>query len=400
MKTSAAQIRAWTGPAVLSFGFRPFFLLAAIWAAVAMVLWIGMLSGGVQLPTAFDPVSWHAHAFIFGYLVAVVAGFLLTAVPNWTGRLPVVGWRLAFLAGLWVAGRLAVTFSQYLPPIVVFLIDLSCMTSLAIMLAREIIAGRNWKNLIVLALVVFLIIGGAIFHWEAARGGTPSQGIGLRIGLAAGIMMISVIGGRIVPSFTRNWLVKRSDPSRPIPPMQRFDKSVLLLSLAGLSLWVARPLDALTAFALIFVGLAQFARLSRWSGHRTTSEPLVWVLHLAYAFVPLGALALGASILRPDLVAPGSAQHLWMAGAIGMMTLAVMTRATLGHTGRALTAGGATTGVYLALFGAVFARVAAGIWSVSAFELYSISAALWCLAFIGFALVYGPLLMTPKNKVS
>lgn len=396
MNTSTQQIRAWTGPALFSFGFRPFFLFGAVWAWVAMAIWVGMLAGAVQVPTAFDPVSWHAHAFIFGYLCAVVTGFLLTAVPNWTGRLPIVGWPLCTLAGLWVIGRLGVAFSSYMPWGVAMALDLSCLIALALMITREIVAGRNWRNLIVLAMLLVLIFGGVLFHVDAAQGGAPAQGIGLRVALAAGIMMISVIGGRIIPSFTRNWLAKTDDPTRPAPPMQKFDKFVLLVTLIGLALWVSQPEADTTAVALIGVGVAQLARLLRWAGHRTLSEPLVWVLHLAYAFVPLGAFGLACSILRPDLIAPGVAQHLWMAGAIGLMTLAVMTRATLGHTGQALTAGPATTGIYVAMLGSVLVRVAAGIWPDLASGFYTASAALWCLAFLGFTLVYGPSLMTRK----
>ncbi|HWL58539.1 MAG TPA: NnrS family protein [Paracoccus sp. (in: a-proteobacteria)] len=149
MTTTAARMRAWTGPALLTYGFRPFFLGASLWAAGAMVLWILMLSGAVELPTRFDPVTWHAHEFLFGYLGAVVAGFLLTAVPNWTGRLPVVGWPLACLCLLWLIGRAAVAVSMHLPVWLVALADLSLSLALIGFLTREIVSGRNWRNLIV-----------------------------------------------------------------------------------------------------------------------------------------------------------------------------------------------------------------------------------------------------------
>ena len=209
MTSTTDRMRAWTGPAILAYGFRPFFLGAAVWAALAMMLWLPMLSGGPGLPTAFDPVSWHAHAFLFGYLGAVVAGFLLTAVPNWTGRLPIVGWPLGGLAVLWLAGRAAVAVSGGLPASMVAAVDLAFPLVLASVIGREIVAGRNWRNLIVLALLAVFIAGNALFHWEAARGDLAAQGYGLRLGLGAGVMMIAVIGGRVVPSFTRNWLVKR-----------------------------------------------------------------------------------------------------------------------------------------------------------------------------------------------
>lgn len=145
-----------SGHAVLSSGFRPFFLLGAIWAALAMGLWVPMLAGELALPTAFDPVSWHAHEFLFGYLAAIIAGFLLTAVASWTGRPPLTGWLLASLAALWLAGRTGIMFSQSLPPVVVALVDLAMMGAPAVLLAREIVAGGNWRNLpVVVLLVVF-----------------------------------------------------------------------------------------------------------------------------------------------------------------------------------------------------------------------------------------------------
>lgn len=124
MTTTAEQMRAWRGPALLSYGFRPFFLGAGLWAALSMALWVGMLTGRLALPTAFDPASWHAHEFLFGYLGAVIAGFLLTAVPNWTGRLPIVGWSLGRLFALWLAGRGTVMVSLHLPPWAVAVADL------------------------------------------------------------------------------------------------------------------------------------------------------------------------------------------------------------------------------------------------------------------------------------
>ncbi|HSG55968.1 MAG TPA: NnrS family protein, partial [Paracoccaceae bacterium] len=339
MSTTAEQVRAWKGPAVLSFGFRPFFLGGAVWAAVAMALWVPMLSGHLVLPTAFDPVSWHAHEFLFGYLGAIVAGFLMTAVPNWTGRMPVVGWPLAGLFGLWLAGRIAVAFAVYLPVLAVAAADLAMAVVLAAFIAREIAAGRNWRNLPVLAALAALIIGNGIFHWEAASGAYAAQGYGLRLGLAAALMMIALVGGRIVPSFTRNWLVKRGGSALPAPPMQRFDKLALAVLLVALLLWIVRPQAETTGVALMLAGLLHLVRLMRWRGGRTVREPLVWVLHAGYLFLPLGTLGLGADLILPGAVGMAAAQHLWMAGAIGVMTMAVMTRASLGHTGRPLTAG-------------------------------------------------------------
>lgn len=391
-QTSAEQIRAWQGPALFSFGFRPFFLFGAAWVVLAMMLWLAALSGVAHLPTRFDPVSWHAHEFLFGYLGAVLAGFLLTAVPNWTGRLPMVGWPLAALFALWGAGRVAVLVSASLPPGVAAAVDLSFPLVLGLLILREIVAGKNWRNLIVLALLGVFTLANGLFHIEAMTRDYAAEGNGLRLGLATGVMMIAVIGGRIIPSFTRNWLARTDNPARPAPPMQRFDKIVLLISLPILVLWVMQPFSTYTGWALIVLGLLHLARMARWQGQQTGAEPLVWVLHLAYAFVPLGALGLGVALVTGGAHL-AAAQHIWMTGAIGGMTLAVMTRATLGHTGQALTADKATVAIYLCLFAAVAARLAAA----AAPGLSHVAGLLWLAAFGGFVLAYGPSLLRPKK---
>ena len=393
MSTTAERMRAWRGPAILSFGFRPFFLGAAIWAAVAMALWIPALTGALDLPTRFDAASWHAHEFLFGYLSAVIAGFLLTAVPNWTGQLPIVGWPLGGLFVLWVGGRAGVLLSDGLPSLAVALVDLAMPVALTGFLAREIIVGKNWRNLIVLTMLGIFTISNAIFHWEAARGDYAAQGYGLRAGLGAALMMIAVIGGRIVPSFTRNWLARQGPGRLPVPPMQRFDKIALLALLAALFAWIAAPEAQALAPLLLAAGALHLVRLARWAGDRTLAEPLLWILHLGYLFLPLGAIALGVSILVPGVFGGASAQHLWMAGAVGLMTLAVMTRATLGHTGHELKAGRGTLTLYLGQLAAILARLAAGLWPDQAPLLHILSGLAWIAAFGGFAMLYGPAMM-------
>ncbi len=391
---TAERMRQWHGPALLTYGFRPFFLGGAVWAAVAMALWILMLTGALSLDAPFDPISWHAHEFLFGTLGAIIAGFLLTAVPNWTGRLPVTGWPLGALALLWLAGRLVTTLPSGLPWGAVAAIDAGFTLVLGVMILREIVSGCNWRNLPILILLAVFALANFLFHLDAAAGRFAAHGVGLRLGLAAAIMMIGMIGGRVVPSFTRNWLVARGDAARPAPPMQRFDKATLVVTVLVLILWVARPEGAATGAALLLMGVLHLIRLGRWSGWRTGAEILVTVLHVGYLFVPLGALALGAAALAPEALAPAAAQHLWMAGAIGLMTLAVMTRATLGHTGRALHAGKGTVAIYALLILAVIARLAEV--GAPALPLLEVAALCWIGAFGGFALLYGPMLLKPK----
>ena len=381
----------------LSWGFRPFFLSAALWALLGMALWVPMLRGLFSLPSAFDPVSWHAHEALFGYLGAVLAGFLLTAVPNWTDRRPLAGWPLLGLLALWVLGRFAIAVSEYLAPWAVAAIDVSCLVVLGFYVLREIVIGRNWRNLVVIALIGVLVAGNALFHWEAAEGVYAASGYGLRTGLAAAVVMISLIGGRIVPAFTRNWLAARGSEALPAE-FGRLDKLSLAFTLVALVVWVAFPEDLATGYLLLAAGVAQAGRLARWRGADTASEPLVWILHLGYAFVPLGMLAMGAIVLWPDWLPPASAQHLWTAGAIGTMTLAVMTRATLGHTGRELTAGAGTAAVYLSVVASVLARLAGGAIPDWSMPLWTLSAVLWCCGYAGFVLLYGRLLIGPRAR--
>ncbi|WP_298837785.1 NnrS family protein [uncultured Roseobacter sp.] len=392
-QSSAEQMRSWKGPAVFSFGFRPFFLSAAIWVVVAMILWLAVLTGGLDLPTRFAHGSWHAHEFLFGYLGAVLAGFLLTAVPNWTGRLPIVGWPLAGLFALWCAGRATILCSQLLPPFLAPATDLAFPIVLGGLILREIIAGKNWRNLTVLALLAVFALANALFHYEALVGEYAAQGYGLRLGLATAVMMIAVIGGRIIPSFTRNWLVSKNHTARPAPPMQRFDKLTIVLSPPVLAIWTFRPFTIMTGYCLLVFGALHLIRLIRWQGHHALSEPLVFVLHASYGFIPLGAFALGLDQILGGQGTAG-AQHLWMAGAIGAMTLSVMVRATLGHSGHELKADKATVAVFLCIFAAGLTRFLTPLH----LHLSMLSGVFWILAFGGFALSYGAMLLRPKAE--
>jgi uncharacterized protein involved in response to NO len=393
MTSSAALIRNFRGPALLSYGFRPFFVLGAVWAAAAMALWPAMLAGSLTLPTAFDPVRWHAHELIYGYVPAIVAGFLLTAVPNWTGRLPVVGTRLFALFALWVAGRAAVMFSAFIGSAIAAAVDLLFLAALGATVAREIIAGRSTRNMKVLAVLAVLLAGNAVSHAELIL--SLHSAHGLRVGLAAILMLIMLIGGRIIPSFTRNWLV-RQGPGRLPRAFDRFDVLTLILAGAALGLWIATSDSALTAAAAFAAAAAQFWRMARWAGERTRSERLVLILHAGYAFVPLGFALLGLSILRPDIVLASAATHAWTAGAIGTMTLAVMTRASLGHTGRPLTATRPIQAIYAAVILAAAARIAAGF-GVARDPMLHLAAAAWVFAFAGFAAVFAPLLAARRK---
>ena len=383
-----ARRRDYSGPALFSYGFRPFFLGAALWSALAILLWVPRFLGEIELPLAMNALDWHAHEMLYGYVAAAMAGFLLTAIPNWTGRLPVCGLPLAGLASLWLAGRIALLASARIGEVAAAVIDVSFLLVLLAVALREIVAGRNWRNLRVLAVLGVLVVGNITWHIELMRVG--AGGYGMRIAIAAVVGMIVLIGGRIVPSFTRNWLV-RNNPGRLPHPFDRLDAAAIAAAGIALALWVALDEAPLTGAALIAAGVLHVARLGRWAGDRTLADRLVLVLHVAYAFVPVGFLLLGAALLWPQALPVSAGIHAWTAGGAGLMTLAVMTRASLGHTGRPLVASPATQAIYLGVLAAALLRIVAALsgW----IGLLHLAGLIWIVAFAGFALVYGPLLV-------
>lgn len=381
------------GPLLFAEGFRPFFLGGGAYAALALPIWLLSYADLLALPLALPPWLWHAHEMLFGYLAAVLAGFLLTAIPNWTGRLPISGPALIGLFLLWLAGRLAMTLGSGLGPIAAGL-DILFLLVLAGVVWREVLAVKGLRNLPVCLLVTCLAAANIGFHFVAWTGDPAPF---LRGAAAVAALLISLIGGRVVPSFTRNWLAKRGATRLPAA-FGSFDKATLGLTAAALLLWVLQLFDPVTGALLIAAGVAQLFRLLRWQGGQTFAEPLVLVLHLAYGWLPLAFLLLGLAALGSDGLAAGAGLHALTAGAIGLMTLAIMTRATLGHTGRELTADKATVMIYgLVLAGALLRALAA--WLPLDYGLaIALSGSLWSAGFLGFLLVYGPLLIGPRRR--
>lgn len=388
---AASRPRNYQGWPLLSAGFRPFFLLGSIHAGLAMLVWLPVFYGELTLVSAFAPRDWHVHEMLYGYLPAVITGFLFTAIPNWTGRLPLQGTPLLVLVIVWIAGRLAVTFSAETGWLAAMLIDTSFLLLVAAAAAREIMAGRNWRNLNVVLLVLVLLAGNVAFHLEAHINGTADAGI--RIGIAVVVLLISLIGGRIIPSFTRNWLV-RENPGRLPAPFGRFDMTVVAISALTLLCWAIDVDSRLTAAALALTGLLHLARLARWAGDRTWRERLLLILHVGYAFVPLGFLLSAASSF--GVVQAGAGIHAWMAGAAGVMTLAVMSRASLGHTGQRLTASVATQAIYAAIIVAALARICAALDPAHYGPLLHLAAFAWTAAFLGFSIAFGRLLTSQR----
>ena len=381
-------------PAILSYGFRPFFLLGALNAGIAILFWLPLFYGLLDTASLFAPVDWHIHEMLFGYIAAVVTGFLLTAIPNWTGRLPVQGMPLLVLVLLWLAGRFAVFFSSLIGWIAAAATDSAFLFAVAMAAAVEIVAGRNWRNLKVLAPVSVLFVANLLFHLEAHFNGLSD--ISRRLGIGAVVLLIMIIGGRIIPSFTRNWLVRRNPGRLPVP-VGRYDTVVIAISAISLIAWTAFPNGVITGAALLTSALLNAVRLARWAGDRTLRDPLVLMLHLAYVFLPVGLLFAGLAAILPS-VPPAAGLHAFGVGAIGCMTLAVMMRATLGHTGRELRAGVDGCSVFAAVLLAGVLRVCAVFHPAQEILLY-LSAAAWSAGFLGYVALFGGMLLRSKVRV-
>ncbi len=389
------RLKTYAGPAILSYGFRPFFFLGGLYAGLAILLWLPMVFGRLRLLTAFDPVDWHIHEMLFGFLPAVVTGFLLTAVPNWTGRLPVQGRPLGVLVALWVVGRIAVLFSALIGPVAAGVLDCLFLLAVAGVTANEILAGKNWRNLKVLIPLTILLFANVLFHAEAFFSGTSDYA--RRLAVAAAIMLIILIGGRIIPSFTRNWLA-REKPGRLPAAFSKFDAATIVFSIAAFSAWVAAPVAHAAGVLMLGAGILHLIRLARWAGDRSWREPLVLVLHLSYLFLPAGFILAGLAVLSPSAVSPAAGLHAFGAGAIGTMTLAVMMRASLGHTGHALVMSRLSQAVYACAAAAALTRITA-TFDVGDFEtLVVLSGLLWTIAFIGFATTFAPKLLRPSGR--
>jgi uncharacterized protein involved in response to NO len=386
------RFRSHGGSALLSNGFRPFFLLGSIYAGLTVLLWLPMFYAEMAIPTAFVPRDWHVHEMLFGYFAAVITGFLLTAIPNWTGREPIQGTWLLLLVAVWAGGRLAVAFSAFIGWLSTATVDVAFLILIAAAAAREMLAARNWNNLKICIILVVLTAANVAFHVEAHVWGTADYSI--RLGLAAVIMLMMTIGGRIVPTFTRNWLARESPGRLPVP-FGRFDVVTLVLSGVGLVLWIGLPTARTTAAALLAAGILQAVRLARWAGDRTLHDRLVLLLHLAYAFVPIGFVLTGIAAL--DLIPASAGIHAWTAGAIGTMTLAVMTRASLGHTGHPLLASIMTQLIYLAVLAAALTRICAAMAPQCSNVLLPLSGLLWAAAFLGFGASYAPILLRRRR---
>lgn len=383
-----------------SYGFRPFFLAAGLYAVAGMaawLAWIGLHAANASVPAmsaGFPPFQWHAHEMLYGYTAAAVAGFLLTAVPSWTGRHPVTGAPLAALFGAWLLGRAAIWLSAFLDPIVVAVADVSFLVFLFILVLKSLIGGQR-RHFIFLGVLGVLVAGNVMAHLERLNVTVGTLAPGHLLALDAVILMIATIGGRVGPAFTRNVLHRRGETDS-IPPRPWLDRASVMSVLAVLAADLVQPggfaVGLLAALAAVVNGL----RLAGWRGLSVLDQPILWIIHVGYGWLVVG-LATKAAALLTGIMAEATALHVLTVGAVGSMTLGIMTRAGLGHTGRPLKVLPAITAAYLMISLAAVVRVLGPIWLPEFYNVVLLTAgAAWCVAFGVFSWVYWPVLTRPR----
>ncbi len=385
------RLRDYAGPTVLSYGFRLFYLIGALFAGLSVLVWLPMIGGGMGVVGAFSAHDWHIHELLYGFLPAIIAGYLLTAVPNWTGHFPVQGGPVVVLAMTWAAGRAAILLSEFLGASTVAVIDCAFLVLMIAVVLREIIASRSFRNTAIVAALALLLSGNIVFHVEVRNFGASD--LGWRLGIATILGLIMMIGGRIIPSFTRNMLARRP-PGRLPSPVGPFDHACAATGMAALILWTFVPYGEFVFIVLLIAGGLHAMRLARWAGYRTSRDPLVFILHLAYIFIPVGFVLSAFAAL--GAFAPSAGVHAWTAGAAGTMVLAVMTRTSLGLTGRPRIAGRGTQLVYVLVVAGALLRVAAGLYPDMPGGVLHAAGASWAAAYLCFFVFYWPVLTGPR----
>lgn len=387
---------------LFSFGFRPFFLAAGLYAVLAMAAWLAWIAlrAATAMPafmTIAEPLHlWHAHEMVFGYGAAAAGGFLLTAVPSWTGTSALNGWRLGSIFGLWLLGRVAMWFTAGLPPLVPAVLDIAFLPVLGILLARKLAVRPKKQNFVFLGLVAMLIASNVIFHLGRLNILKDGMSDGTLLGLGSLVVMITVIGGRVVPGFTRNVLVRRGIEDRLPRSFGFLDRGAIISVLLFFLLqWLDAPGLLVGAVALIGA-IVNGARLYLWRGLSAANDPILLVLHVGYGWIAAG-LALAAAALLFNAISDVAALHAFSIGAVGTMTLAIMSRAALGHTGRALVAPRPVVLSYILISLAALLRVfGPGLAPGSYEEIMIASGLMWIAAFALYSIVFAPILLGPR----
>jgi uncharacterized protein involved in response to NO len=368
-------------------GFRPFYLGAAAWAMVAVPYWIAGLLGWVALPSTMPPLLWHAHEMLYGFAVAVIVGFLLTAGKAWTGLATPRGTTLAAMAGLWLAARLAAVGSPYA---VYAVLDLALLPWVGFVLIRVLLKAGSRRNLPLGAILLLLATANVAFH-AAALGWLDIDPLrALHAGLALIVMIECVIAGRVIPAFTMSAL-----PGRQLKVPDWLERTTLAATAVSLAAWVLLPAHPVTAAGLALAALLHAARWCHWQPLRTRARPILWVLHVAYAWVPVGLALLAWA--QVGGVAASAGIHALAVGATAGLIIGMVTRTARGHTGRALKVSRLEVAAYVLVAAAAIARVLLPLLAPAhTANWLVVAAAAWASAFALYLWVFTPWLVSSR----
>ena len=379
---------------IFANGFRPQFLLAGLAAILLVPLWALRFVVGLPVGAGWPPALWHAHEMLFGFIMSAVAGFMLTAVPSWTGQKGFAGRPLVVLTVLWVAARVLIACPVLWPPLLISAVDLAFLPALGLLIAQPLLREKN-RNRPLLVVIGILWLANLVFHVGIIRHDEPLALRAVIVGIDVVLILVTVIGGRIVPAFTAAALRERGEQGG-----LRSRSALTVLTVAAMVAValgdVFRPDTKIAGFIAGTAAGLQGLRLLQWGTVRTLRQPIVWVLHVAYAWLPVG-LALKAAALLGGFAIAAFWLHALTIGALSTMILAMMTRVSLGHTGRPLIVTRPITFAYILLTGAALVRV----FGLAGFRLsypavIICSASFWTAAFAIFVVVYVPILWTPR----
>ena len=391
--------------AFFSYGFRPFFLFACSYAAIAMaawIAWIGIYALDAEVSSitiAMPPHIWHAHEMIYGYAMAVIAGFFLTAVPSWTDTRPVQGTALQVLVSIWILGRIAIWSSAFLPVWLVALLDLAFIPALSSLLITAFSKRWSKRNLIFLPILTLLFAGNVLVHAEQIGWLEDTIQLGHQLALDSILLLIIIIGGRIIPAFTTNTLRNsgRASDKDSLPVSHTPVEALSIGSMAALLIANAfdAPSDWIGGIALVAAAI-HTVRLSGWSGHKTLRWPIMWILHLGYAWLILGLVLIGAAAFS-NSISHITALHALTVGAVGSVTVGVLTRAGLGHTGRTITASPMIVASYIMISLAAALRILTPlVFAIYYDQAMLLSGFIWIGAFTLLTWTFYPILTSPR----
>ncbi len=379
----------------LSYAFRPFFLLNAFFSVVTVIVWVMVLRGQGPTTLPANTMLWHGHEMIVGFAMATIAGFILTAVATWTGRPAVNGLPLALLVLAWVAGRFVMILAGLMPAWLVVALDMAFPLLLCFLAAREIIGAGNRRNYPIVGITALFVILNLVYHLGAMQLLPGADRLAIFLLIHTILLLITVIAGRVVPNFTANWLRARGATRLPVSNVL-VDRATILLTLAtGIAASTA-PTSYVTGALGFAAAVLHAIRLSRWCGLATVDEPLLFVLHVAYLWLPIGYVLMGC-VVFDWMFSPTTALHALTMGAIGSMILAMTTRVPLGHTDRPLTASRLTVVAYMMLTFAVLLRVFGPLVYPDYLAIVEWSASGWVFTFAIFIWVYWPVLTRPRE---